>query len=1618
MMMITTLNNQVLVLNTRSNSKTQNSASRTVARSHNKSESPPFKGFRTKKESYPKDKKNSIKRNELRQKGYNRNTYHPVAEPQMLNSIFGSSHITDAAMNFADLDMDALNDVLKKAGSEMPATLEHLRQIDIDALNEFVKSGHDFGQNVNPIFASVNRLTSLLSSVPNGSGVAIDLIVVAVLIFNITKLQTEDEISPLMIGVCCAYLAIKYGTQLWNIFKELFCGDKPQDLSALDVSKLLSYVIIFIFNIDDKDLVKSFFKTMFVLPKSVSGLQEMFEFVMKLIEELFNYLRRKLYSATDFRRIFSREDPYMDDIVRLCDRVEELIRQDELNASQENVALVEVTLECITKYVTRIPRNHKTSNLCTELFRLQSRYTKILDKLRSEGFMNGGYRIEPACVFFKSRPGFGKSIIMNCLSTELAIRISPEEVKQDVKDNIHHYVFYRRSGLVHYDTYNSKHVVTVCDDFGQATDSANKDTSDYLDLISMVNTVPYPLPMAELEQKGKRFFNSEVVLATTNLTCVRPVSIIDPRAVTRRIDYLIEIVPKDEYSTEGVPDRGKYPTRVIDGEEITKLTPDMVYYRITNWPDDTDIGAEGKDQSDLLTYEQLLELIMRLHARKKGYFKAMQALTKEIYAKYTKAGPLPVPQMLFENIDGEEVIVDEIDEGAKWLVPKQYLNDIDKIMSFFNGRSTIVKKMLTKNLESCCRVVEFPIGNFQEMLQDLHRHYPKSLRYAFKYCTELNPHVDHHAFGVHMEYECSVPLSALPYTTEGLRYAYNTLRTSASLAMNSFMRMIQGAIIWVATNHPLIFGMIFLVTTVTVQFLAIKGIISVLKAIVNMIFPGFNSPHSYSREAVASKIERNSKNIKMSVNRSPQLGSDPNGSDILASIAKTNCYELFEGDSRLGFITAVRERIFVVPWHFITHLHSKVQDGHLSLDTLLQIKKMHKGHERVFNIRISDMIEFHEESSLQFNDLVLVRMPRHVCLHRDITDFFLDEATSKRLNDNIDIVVTFPALDERVSVITRATFQNNKTIKDIDGTSYQLRESFMYTGVDTQGGDCGALAIYMNARIAKRKIFGIHVAGNTSSRVGFCGLITQESLRAAYNAFENIIEEIPPHEVDTEGTVPQSLFSDKFITQGTVERGPRLCTKTSIVKTPLHGIFGKDAEDSKPAAIERLFSNNLLGKMYSKYGNKPVLDNDYSREVLDELNYLENESPNYVKPSIYTYEEAVEGVDEWFRGLDRSTSSGWPYNLTRKSRKKTYFFGSEGAYDFNSTQAIDLRKLQEDYEKSCGNFVRKPQIYTGNPKDELLPAEKVDAGKLRPISGSALVSAITIRKYFGSFCSWITRNNIHNGTAIGTNPVTDWNLLASKLLSKSDEIGAGDHRGYDTNQQACVMWSICDLINLWYNDEHSAMRSMLFLEIVNSWHVVGTTVFSFWNNLPSGNVLTAIVNSFSNRIIFRKCWNMLLPGVSFSDNVYLCALGDDNIFSVASEYSKYFNEFTIIEPMSQQGYDYTTESKIVLSCYTPRRITEVEFLKRGFHFNVDLNAWAGPTRLSRTLAFSYWVRNDEPLVVKDLVENTMRELCLGGREVFEKYVPTLLEHYRKHYRSDYGWFKHTDYSGVLDAVHN
>nr|APG78061.1 hypothetical protein 1 [Beihai picorna-like virus 70] len=248
----------------------------------------------------------------------------------------------------------------------------------------------------------------------------------------------------------------------------------------------------------------------------------------------------------------------------------------------------------------------------------------LYEKATASGAFRSGPRIEPVVIYLHGTSGVGKSGMMWPLATDL-LKVDGIPTDSDGKKDPTREIYMRNVEQEYWDGYKNQRVV-IYDDFAQIVDSAGKPNPEFMELIRTGNLAPYPLHMATIEEKSKSYFNSRVIICTSNVDVrqIRPESIACTEAVRRRFDLVGEVQVKPQYAR-----RGEDGQDYLDRVKVEKLTgspkPSLDVYKI--WLRDPLTGRLACDTA--LSYQEFSCLALRKYRDRFTRSSTMQRFLQE-----------------------------------------------------------------------------------------------------------------------------------------------------------------------------------------------------------------------------------------------------------------------------------------------------------------------------------------------------------------------------------------------------------------------------------------------------------------------------------------------------------------------------------------------------------------------------------------------------------------------------------------------------------------------------------------------------------------------------------------------------------------------------------------------------------------------------------------------------------------------------------------------------------------------------------------------------------------------------------------------------------------------------
>jgi hypothetical protein len=1474
----------------------------------------------------------------------------------------------------------------------------------VDAISKGVDINHNLDPNLTSVLSQITNLVTekgipinatlgVSAQTPDIKTIACLTAILAAAIYHYNN-PSKETLSVLLALVAAGTLSfglaslpgfLELGSKISQYISTVSSTVPQMQSSSLD-QIITSLVMMFVAHSTGTSK-QPWFETILSQVSSFKRNHESFSMcvtsVIKLLETVITFVTRDVLGGETFVFLQSNRTDINEFLAKVT-KLSDDIHHNKFAFTSSNALLVhQLWLDCKT-LISKIPRGEDNgiilalNNACQYL----SSQKKLLDGMNL-GF--AGSRVEPVSALFVGPPGTGKSTLLMPLSYRMLLKMLPIEKQSQFLADPDSFIYNRQAETVYWDGYNMDKWITFIDDLGQMRDVAGNPDNEWMNWIRMVSSFNYTLHMAALEKKGNVSFQSKVVLANTNLKTFNIESIVSLEAFTRRVDKCYLVVPKLEYCTVDTS-KGPLWGRRLDGSKlpigplgITNLTPET--------SDFFEIDAmTNAETGRILTFDQVVSELLSLQSIKQLRFDQSQLYLKDIARNVPQGNDFKVPSGFCENVANNP---NKINLNNTLLCSFNHIHGYAASVEFCTQYflDLFGPSLLNEGKADQEEIEKFRLSMFDLELDEPSKYLPKLQ--APKALDRV----------VAVFQKAQLNLSSM------LRDSSNWLLKNSTNLLN-YLRNDVSSYAAILTA------------------LCATGIVTTIgMAFWNRIEPLFNQAYSGKpqrdrksqpkRKALSNKdfLSKATQSTTLTPSQQSSSKYDLSNQSIISKIVKRNCYELFlpDQETKLGYVTFLKGRTFIMPKHFATEIYYILEEYPEYSDKLVTFKK--SDSHIIFQCSMTDMMNVVSTTTLDSLDTVFIQAPLHFNVHADITKYFMSrDAISKY--KILDFCLVLPGCSIIEKWMGKAFPIRSEVITA--EVSYSLDKGFKYQAM-TKNGDCGGLFTILDNYSGCGKVLGIHVAGSPSTGTGISTCLSHE----------DVVENLPKDEIQFDfeddsypqmsTTILDGRFEEKYISPLKASSA----TNTKIVKSPLYSTWGPAL--TCPAKL-RPFSSLENGEIdpyknaISKYCYPYIhINANHIRNVGDMVfDNIVKVSKISVEKRLLTFDESILGIDQEpdFVAISRMTSLGFPDNALpgKKLKGKTAYFGTSDEYDITNEKALQLIEECRVIETKASQNIRTEHIYADCLKDERRPIEKVAQGKTRLFSSCPIRLLILFRRYFGSFMLFCHKNRIENGFAVGVNPYSlEWELIAQKLgrfgPASVPNKGAGDYSGYDGKLKPAVCWDILAHINSWYADEYANIRSILWLEVVNSTHIHFDTVYGWQSSNPSGQPLTTLLNNIYNHYVAGYVWfktnNFDLTELQhFYDNVYYITLGDDNLFSVNPEKMHLFNEKMMEIHSKDLGMEYTSETKGVVKD-AMRPLTEVSFLKRKFRYEKLYDRHCAPLDLSVVLEIPYWITDssDSHSRVHDNVNTAMKELALHGSEVFDEYSTKIINSYKEHCNS-------------------
>jgi len=305
----------------------------------------------------------------------------------------------------------------------------------------------------------------------------------------------------------------------------------------------------------------------------------------------------------------------------------------------------------------------------------------------------------------------------------------------------------------------------------------------------------------------------------------------------------------------------------------------------------------------------------------------------------------------------------------------------------------------------------------------------------------------------------------------------------------------------------------------------------------------------------------------------------------------------------------------------------------------------------------------------------------------------------------------------------------------------------------------------------------------------------------------------------------------------------------------------------------------------------------------------------------------VKELEEVLKGMDRSTSTGSPWNKRFKTKGDMYVVKEDGNIEYKWQEMPAY--MEEDWDRLMEETYTA--IFGNSLKEEVRATEKIAANSLRTFTAGPVEMTAHGNRLFEDMNDKFYASHLQTASVVGFTPLKGgWNNLIEKLRCHPNGF-ALDESQYDSSLWAFLMWGVAEFRwNMLRQDDRTEENRqrirVYYRNLVNTLIITseGVLVMKQTGN-PSGSVNTIVDNTLILYVLLAFGWLMTAPDVrasyeAFEEDVSLALCGDDNTWTVSDGGVRFFNARVLIEVWKGIGIVTTTD------CLDPRPVEELDFL--------------------------------------------------------------------------------------------
>lgn len=228
-----------------------------------------------------------------------------------------------------------------------------------------------------------------------------------------------------------------------------------------------------------------------------------------------------------------------------------------------------------------------------------------------------------------------------------------------------------------------------------------------------------------------------------------------------------------------------------------------------------------------------------------------------------------------------------------------------------------------------------------------------------------------------------------------------------------------------------------------------------------------------------------------------------------------------------------------------------------------------------------------------------------------------------------------------------------------------------------------------------------------------------------------------------------------------------------------------------------------------------------------------------------------------------------------------------------------------------------PSVWQNSLKDELRPEEKVMEGKTRTFTAAPMEFVFGAKSFVDDFNEQFYASHLKAGHTVGINKFNSgWKRLYEKIcINDQWRKGGGDGKQFDASLFPLLWESVLKIRLYFSNDQFLIPLINIYGEILFTYICLqdGTVVRKYIGN-NSGQPSTVVDNSLCLMVMLVMCYLNCTPKEyhninSLNANFVFVVNGDDNLYTISDEISKYMSSERMASFFESIGVIYIFEDE-------------------------------------------------------------------------------------------------------------